>query len=43
MLAQLEQQPPLANDEGHMLIVQKWKRNAQGVKDLVEHRKRLER
>ena len=40
MLAQLEQQLSLANDAGYMLIVQKWKRNAEGVKELVEHRKR---
>ena len=43
MLAQLEQQMSLANDAGYMLIVQKWKRNAEGVKELVEHRKRLKR
>ena len=43
MLAQLEQQQSLANDAGYMLIVQKWKRNAEGVKELVEHRKRLKR
>ena len=43
MLAQLEQQIALAKDPNYALIVQKWKRNAEGVKELVEHRKRLKR
>ena len=39
MLAQLEQQMSLANDAGYMLIVQKWKRNAEGVKESDETRR----
>jgi len=43
MLAQLKQQLSIANGASYMFIVQKWKRNAECVKELVDHRKRLKR